>query len=90
MTDEEKQAAWYSVNEITAFRNDARETSSRIRKRNSSQGSVHKPQHELIDDIEDSRGLEYRLSSKRQQNKMLAMRMFMEYQRRLRLRAKST
>mmetsp|Transcript_14081 Transcript_14081/g.18793 ORF Transcript_14081/g.18793 Transcript_14081/m.18793 type:complete len:223 (-) Transcript_14081:38-706(-) len=93
LTDEEKGATWYSPDEITAFRNNVRETSRRIRRRNRSTEttSQHKPQHDLLDDnMEDSRGLEHRLSPKRHRNKTLAMNIFMECQRRLRAASATT
>uniref|UniRef100_A0A7S2H0A0 Uncharacterized protein n=1 Tax=Helicotheca tamesis TaxID=374047 RepID=A0A7S2H0A0_9STRA len=91
MTDEEKHTTWYSVDEISAFRNDVRESSRLIRQRKRDFSSVHKPQHELLNEKEEcSRGLEYRIDPDRQVKRVNASRYIMKYQHHLRLCAASS
>lgn len=97
MNRDERDTLWYSAEEFTGFKNQARTVSRRIRNRNVAFGFNNAcmfgdilpgfPTY-LEDDAtsEDScnRGLEFRMSIERQKNKIIAKKAVLEAQRRLR------
>eukprot|EP00957_Ditylum_brightwellii_P201453 15325714-Ditylum_brightwellii.AAC.1 len=91
MTDEERRLAWYSKDELKAFRNNAKEVIRLKRKRHLKNSDIYKPQH--ISEYEhDScdRGLESYINPEHAENKAIAMDLFMKCQRRLHLSPTST
>jgi len=98
MTSEEKLTSWYSVDELSVFKDEVRAACRLLRGQS---GEVSEPtsqqiQHELLPNVpnwdsklECTRGLELRSSPERIKRKYTAMKLILEYQRRLRLRASS-
>jgi hypothetical protein len=66
MTPEERANIWYTQDDLIAFKNEARYISRKIR---------FSPE-----EVEESRGLEHRISSERQQRKCLAIRAIIKAQ----------